>query len=224
MPTALITGASRGLGAAIAQELESTHRILLGGRDEAALQPLADHLPDADPWTVDLTDRAAVTEAASTVGPLDVLVHNAGVAEIGSISDTSLSVWERTLEVNLLAIVHLTRELLPALRLAGGHVVLINSGAGLRANAGWSAYAASKFALRAFADALRLEEPALRVTSVFPGRIDTDMQRSIVATEGREYDPDEFLRPATVAQAVANAIRTPRDGHPSEIVLRPSGS
>ena len=224
MPTALITGASRGLGAAIAQELESTHRILLGGRDEEALQPLADHLPDAEPWTVDLTDRAAVSEAASRVDSLDVLVHNAGMAEIGSIRDTPLAVWERTLEVNLLAIVHLTRELLPALRLAGGHVVLINSGAGLRANAGWSAYAASKFALRAFADALRLEEPGLRVTSIFPGRIDTDMQRSIVSTEGREYDPDEFLRPATVAQAVANAIRTPRDGHPTEIVLRPSGS
>ena len=67
--------------------------------------------------------------------------------------------------------------------------MLINSGAGLRANAGWGSYAASKFALRAFGDALRLEEPALRVTSIHPGRIDTDMQRDIVAGEGDEVRP-----------------------------------
>ncbi len=111
--------------------------------------------------------------------------------------------------------------MLPALRAANGHVVLINSGAGLRANAGWGAYAASKFALRAFADALRLEEPGLRVTSIHPGRIDTDMQRAIVASEGGEYDADAFLTPQTVARAVRNAVETPRDAHPTEIVLRP---
>ncbi|MCW4354815.1 SDR family oxidoreductase [Hoyosella sp. YIM 151337] len=222
MPLALITGASRGLGAAIAQELESTHRLLLGGRHAEALKPLAGHLPDATPWPVDLTDFSAVTAACEGIDELDVLVHNAGYAEIGSIADTALDTWRDTMELNVFAVVHLTRMLLPALLRAGGHVVFINSGAGLRVRPDWSAYAASKFALRAFAEGLRAEEPRLRVTSIHPGRIDTDMQRAIVAAEGKsEYTPDDFLKPSTVALAVGNAIRTPADCHPTEIVLRP---
>jgi NADP-dependent 3-hydroxy acid dehydrogenase YdfG len=128
-PTALITGAARGLGAAIARELAPTHRVLLGARSAAALIGILAELPGAT---------------------------------------------------------------------------------------------ASKFGLRAFGDALRLEERDLRVTSIHPGRIDTDMQRAIVATEGREYHPEEFLTPETVARAVRHAVQTPRDAHPVEVVLRPA--
>jgi len=148
-------------------------------------------------------------------------VHNAGVVELGPVAEIPAEVWRRTFEANVVAVAELTRLLLPALRAANGHVVLINSGAGIRANAGWGAYAASKFALRAFGDTLRLEEPALRVTSIHPGRIDTDMQRDIITTEGGEYDPDQFLKAGTVAGAVRAAIETPRDGHPTEVILRP---
>ncbi|HLS75224.1 MAG TPA: SDR family oxidoreductase [Nocardia sp.] len=220
-PAALITGASRGLGAAIARELAPTHELLLGARSEEALEPILAELPDARPWPVELTDYEAVAAAVAPISRLDVLVHNAGVADLGTVAQASVAQWRRTLEANLVSVAELTRLLLPALRAAGGHVVLINSGAGLRANAGWASYAASKFGLRAFGDALRLEEQALRVTSIHPGRIDTDMQREIVAGEGREYDPGEFLRPETVARAVRQAVETPRDGHPTEIVLRP---
>ncbi len=221
-PTALITGASRGLGAAIARELAPTHDLLLGARSAEALTPIRTELPGATGWPVVLTDYPAVAAAASEIQRLDVLVHNAGIADLGTVAESSVDQWRSTLEVNLIAVAELTRVLLPALRAANGHVVLINSGAGLRANPGWGSYAASKFGLRAFADALRLEEPTLRVTSIFPGRIDTDMQRAIVADEGREYRPEEFLTPETVAGAVRAAVDTPRDGHPTEIVLRPS--
>ncbi|MVU80030.1 SDR family oxidoreductase [Nocardia sp. ET3-3] len=220
-PTALITGASRGLGAAIARELAPAHRLLLGARTAEALGPILGELPGSAGWPVDLTDYAAVANAVEGIERLDVLVHNAGTADLGTIAESSVAQWRNTLEANLIAVMELTRLLLPALRAANGHVVLINSGAGLRANPGWGAYAASKFGLRAFADALRLEEPALRVTSVHPGRIDTDMQREIVAGEGREYEPREFLTAGTVARAVRNAVETPRDAHPTEIVLRP---
>lgn len=220
-PTALITGASRGLGAAIARELVATHELLLGARSADALAPILAELPGATGWPVALTDHPAVAAAAEPIGRLDVLVHNAGIADLGTVAESSVEQWRSTLEVNLIAVAELTRVLLPALRVANGHVVLINSGAGLRANAGWASYAASKFGLRAFADALRLEEPALRVTSIFPGRIDTDMQRAIVADEGRDYRPEEFLTPETVAGAVRTALDTPRDAHPTEIVLRP---
>ncbi|MFD3744730.1 SDR family oxidoreductase [Nocardia sp. NPDC058633] len=220
-PTALITGASRGLGAAIARELAPTHDLLLGARCADSLKSILTELPDATGWPVPLTDYPAAAAAAEQIGRLDVLVHNAGIADLGSVAESSVEQWRETLEVNLIAVAELTRVLLPALRAANGHVVLINSGAGLRAHPGWGSYAASKFGLRAFADALRQEEPSLRVTSLFPGRIDTDMQRAIVADEGREYRPAEFLTVETVAGAVRNAVDTPRDGHPTEIVLRP---
>jgi NADP-dependent 3-hydroxy acid dehydrogenase YdfG len=84
-----------------------------------------------------------------------------------------------------------------------------------------ASYSASKFALRAFADSLREGEPQLRVTSIFPGRTDSAMQRELVAFEGGEYEPDNFLRPETVAAAVADAVAMPRDGHLHEVVLRP---
>lgn len=221
-PTALITGASRGLGAATARELAGTHRLLLGARSVESLHDIAAELPGAQPWPVDLTDYEALPAAIAPIDRLDVLVHNAGVAELGTIAESSVAQWRNTLEANVIAVSELTRLLLPALRAAHGHVVLINSGAGLRANPGWGVYAAAKFALRAFGDALRAEEPRLRVTSIHPGRIDTDMQREIVAGEGREYDPGEFLTAATVARAVRNAVETPRDAHPTEIVLRPT--
>ncbi|MGW4364711.1 SDR family oxidoreductase [Nocardia takedensis] len=220
-PTALITGASRGLGAAIARELAPGHELLLGARSRESLGGILAELPEATPWPVELTDYPAVAAAAAGIGRLDVLVHNAGIADLGTIAESSVEQWRNTVEANLIAVAELTRVLLPALRAADGHVVLINSGAGLRAHPGWASYAASKFGLRAFGDALRQEEPALRVTSIHPGRIDTDMQREIIAGEGRDYRPEEFLRPETVAIAVRQAIETPRDGHPTEIVLRP---
>ncbi|SLH06372.1 short-chain alcohol dehydrogenase [Mycobacteroides abscessus subsp. abscessus] len=189
-PTALITGASRGLGAAIARELAPTHDLLLGARTADSLRAVLDELPGASAWPVELTDYEAVAAATEPIRRLDVLVHNAGVADLGTIAESSVAQWRTTLEAN--------------------------------ANAGWGSYAASKFGLRAFGDALRLEEPTLRVTSVHPGRIDTDMQRAIVADEGREYRPEEFLTPETVARAVRHAVETPRDGHPTEIVLRPT--
>lgn len=220
-PNALVTGGGRGLGAAIVRALAPSHDILAGGRNTEGLAGICAEVPSATPWPVELTDYPAVAHAVAEISRLNVLVHNAGVADLGTVAELSVEQWRTTMEVNVIAVTELTRLLLPALRAANGHVVLINSGAGLRANAGWGPYAASKFALRAFADALRLEEPALRVTSIFPGRIDTDMQRALVASEQRPYDPAEFLTPETVALAVRNAVETPRDAHPTELILRP---
>lgn len=222
-PLALVTGASRGIGAAIAHQLEPTHRVLLGGRDPGALDRLAEQLPGATAWPVDLSDADAVAKATAEIDRLDVLVHSAGVAELGTIEQADAAAWRSNFEVNVLAMVELTRLLLPTLRAAQGHVVVLNSGAGLNARPGWAPYAASKFAARAFADALRAEEGpnGIRVTSVYPGRTDTEMQRSIVAGEGREYDPSRLLRPDSVATAVVSAVSATSDAHPTEVILRP---
>lgn len=221
-PLALVTGASRGIGTAVATALAPTHDLLLGGRDAAALSVLAGRLgARALPWPVDLTDPAALAAATERIDELDVLVHSAGVGTLGTVAELAAEAWREQFEVNVVAVAELTRLLLPALRAARGTVVCLNSGSGLAARPGWGAYAASKFALRAFADSLRAEEPALRVASVHPGRVDTDMQRAVVAHEGGTYDASRYLRPESVASAVLAAVTAGPDAHVTEVVVRP---
>lgn len=221
MSTVLVTGASRGIGAATARALSEHHDLVLAGRDTAALQAVADDCRSARVVTADLATAGGPGLAAAGIDSLDGLVHCAGIAELGRIADTDADQWRRAYEINVVAVVELTRALLPALRAAGGHVVVVNSGAGYTAKAGWAPYAASKFALRAVTDALRDEEPDLRVTSVHPGRVDTDMQRAIVAGEGGDYDPSAFLTPESVATAIRHALEATPDAHPTEVILRP---
>lgn len=220
MPTALITGAAGGIGTAVAAALAPTHTLLLAGRPSARLDALAERL-GAPTWPLDLTDQDAIESAAEPLAELDVLVHNAGVLYPGRVAESSADEWRASFEVNVTGAVALTLALLPALRAVRGHVVFINSGAGQKVSAGMASYSASKFALRAFADSLRADEPSLRVTSIFPGRTDSPMQRDLVAYEGASYDPAAFLRPETVGGLVAQAVHTPRDGSVHEITVRP---
>ncbi len=222
MPTALITGASRGIGAAIASALAPTHTLLLAGRLSEQLQAVAERL-GATTVPLDLSDADAIPAATASISDLDVLVHNAGVTFPGRVAESTVDQWRTTLDVNVVGAVALTLALLPALRSAEGQVVFINSGAGRKAMPVMASYSASKFALRGFADSLRDSEPALRVTSVYPGRTDSDMQRELVSFEGDDYDPDRFLQPDTVAQVVARVVATPPDGHVHEVVVRPRG-
>ena len=218
--TALITGASGGIGSAIAEALAPTHALLLAGRPSPRLDAVA-HRLGATTWPLDLTDADAIAAAAEVLTELDVLVHNAGVAYPGRVAESTAEQWRATLEVNVTGAVALTLALLPALRAARGQVIFVNSGAGLNVSPGLASYSASKFALRAFADSLRADEPLLRVTSVHPGRVDTGMQRDLVAYEGGAYEPARFLTPQTVAGVVAQVVATPPDGHTHQVVIRP---
>jgi NADP-dependent 3-hydroxy acid dehydrogenase YdfG len=223
VPTALITGAAGGIGSAIAAALAPTHTLLLAGRPSARLDALAERL-GAPTWPLDLTDADSIESATEVLAELDVLVHNAGVLYPGRVSESIVEQWRASFEVNVTGAVALTLALLPALRAVRGHVVFINSGAGQKVSSGMASYSASKFALRAFADSLRADEPSLRVTSIFPGRTDSEMQRDLVVyeTDGAgHYDPTKYLKPETVAGLVATAVTTPPDGHVHEIVVRP---
>jgi NADP-dependent 3-hydroxy acid dehydrogenase YdfG len=220
MPTAMITGASGGLGSALATALAPTHTLFLAGRPSSRLDEVAAEF-GATTWPIDLADASGFSAVVEPIVELDVLIHNAGVAYPGRVAETSVDEWQSTMQVNFIGAVALTLELLPALRAVGGHVVFINSGSGINASPGLASYSASKFALRGFADSLRNDEPSLRVTSVHPGRIATVMQEGLVAYEGREYDPSQFLQPETVAQVVSDAINAPRDAHIHEVIVRP---
>ncbi|MGW7364542.1 SDR family oxidoreductase [Streptomyces sp. NPDC054841] len=221
-PRALVTGASRGIGEAIARALAPTHDVLLGGRDVRSLETLAHNLPgSARPWVADLAHPDGLARATAGIDRLDVLVHNAAVAEPGAIADASLDVWQRIFAVNLFSAAELTRLLLPSLRHGRGHVVLINAGSGLRIKSNRGPYTASKYALRAFADALQAEEKAngVRVTSIHPGPTDTELQRKAAERAGHAYCPDQFLRPESVAAVVLNAVRAPADATVTNAVI-----
>lgn len=222
VPTALITGAGGGIGAAIADALAPDHTLLLAGRPSARLDAVAQRL-GATTWPLDLTDVDGFEAAADVITELDVLVHNAGVAYPGRVAESTPEQWRASFEVNVTGAVALTCALLPALRAARGQVVFVNSGSGLNPSPGLASYSASKFALRAFADSLRADEPLLRVTSIHPGRVDTGMQRDLVAYEGGEYDAARFLSPQTVAGVIAQVAATPPDAHTHQVVIRPRG-
>lgn len=220
MPTAMITGASRGLGTAIATALADSHTLFLAGRPSAALDEVAAQF-GATTWPIDLADVSGIEAAVEPIVELDVLIHNAGVAFPGRVAESTVDEWRTSMEVNVIGAVALTLALLPALRAARGHVLFVNSGSGINASPGLASYSASKFALRSFADSLRADEPLLRVTSVHPGRIATEMQEGLVAYEGGQYDPSRFLSPQSVAKVIADAVHTPPDAHVHEVIVRP---
>jgi len=220
MPTAMITGASRGLGSAIAAALAPTHTLFLAGRPSSRLDALAEEF-GATTWPIDLADTDALPAVVEPIVELDALIHNAGVAYPGRVGESTVDEWRASMQVNVVGAVALTLALLPALRAAGGHVVFINSGAGINASPGLASYSASKFALREFADSLRNDEPSLRVTSIHPGRIATVMQEGLIAYEGKDYDPSQFLSPESVAKVVADAVNVPPDADIHEVVIRP---
>jgi NADP-dependent 3-hydroxy acid dehydrogenase YdfG len=225
-PVVLVTGATRGIGRAVADALAADHRLLVGGRSADAVADVCAELPDAEPFVADLTDETSVAEAVGRLDPVPALaglVHSAGVLGSGAVADLERRDWRHTLEVNVVAVADLTRRLLPKVRAARGTVVVVNSGSGLRSSAEGSLYAASKFAVRAFADGLRQEERAhgVRVSTVYPGRVATDMQRELREYEGGEYDEADYLRPESVAAAVRFALTAPDEACVEDLSIRP---
>lgn len=207
MKTALITGASRGIGRAIAEELGKDHHILVGASKDAS--EVVDKLPSAEPFEVDLRDTDAIVAAAHKIEAVDILIHAAGVLHKDPFDQLDDEQWRETMDINVLAPVTLTRELLPALRRSRGLIITINSGAGLHGVEENTAYCASKFALRGFTDALRLEEKGqVRVTSIHPGRTDTDMLAN----------PKHGDRPKMDPVNVARAVRLAVDAGPDAVV------
>ena len=223
--THLVTGAGSGMGAVLAERLlERGDSLFLLARSTERAHDLRAELPDATVLVADLADVAAVEAVADQLpDALDSVVHAAGVVELGPLGELTSADWQSQLAVNLVAPAVLTRLCLPALRSARGTVVFVNSGAGLVAHPRWSAYAASKFGLRALADSLRAEEQehGVRVTTVHPGRTATPMQQKVHQQEGREYDASDWIDPDTVVNAILHVLDLPDDATVSELTIRP---
>ncbi|MFF7362714.1 SDR family oxidoreductase [Streptomyces sp. NPDC008125] len=227
MPTHLITGAGSGIGAAVARRLRDRgDDLVLLARDAGRAKELAALHPGARTLVGDLgnPDRLSWAFGQQPMPEsLDSLLHIAGVVELGNIGDLTPKAWHFQLNANLVAPAELTRLMLPQLRVARGHVVFVNSGAGLSASAQWGAYAASKHGLKALADSLRHEEHGngVRVTSVYPGRTASPMQAKVHQQEGKAYDAGQWIDPESVATTILMALDLPRDAEVNDLTVRP---
>lgn len=233
--TVVITGASRGLGAGMAQTLAAAgHRLGLCSRSAPALA----EGDDVVARSVDVRDPAAVEAFAQTVaerlGPIDLWINNAGVLEpIAPVRELTGEALQQHLDVNLLGVLHGTRAYVHHVRARPGDGVLINvsSGAALKGYAGWGAYCAGKAALDRLTECVQLEEAdqGLRAYAVAPGVIDTDMQ-ALIRSQPEERFPmlekflqlkrdDAFNSPAYVARELL-AIAFDPARRPDDVVVR----
>lgn len=208
-PVAVVTGASRGIGRAIAVRLAATHHVVAVARTREQLEDLMAELRtgggEGTPLSLDITDGDAVARALADV-EADVLVNNAGVGHLKPFLEITPAEWQQMLDVNLGALYHVTRALLPGMTERGrGHVVIIGSIAGRSAFAGGTAYGATKHAVMGFAESLMLEvrERDVKVSVVNPGSVRTAFGRG--GLEGKDW----ALSPDDVADAVAYVVATP---------------
>jgi short-subunit dehydrogenase len=229
---AVITGASGGIGQAIAAGLARAGAALwVVGRSRRRLeQALCAAAASAHSVSVVEADLGTAEGAAGAADELlrqlvgvDILVHCAGVISLGPVETAPVDEFDAQYHVNLRAPFVLTQALLPLLRNSQGQVVFVNSTAGLKANANAAQYSATKHGLKALADSLREEENrhGVRVLSVFSGRTSTPMQRTITEWEGKQFRPEYLLQPDDVAAALLHSLSLPRTAELTDLSLRP---
>jgi NAD(P)-dependent dehydrogenase (short-subunit alcohol dehydrogenase family) len=235
----LITGASSGIGLACAKQLaELGYRVYAGVRSTAASEAIRGAGTGITPVTLDVCEPSSILEAVSALNgaPLAGLINNAGIAAIGPLELVPVDAWRRQFDVNVIGLVAVTQACLPQLRRGKGRIVNVGSIAGRSAMPCSAAYDATKFAMEAISDALRMElRPfGVNVSLVEPGAIatgiwqkalaDLDMRQNEMAPERRElyrrlllktreeitHAPEGALPPEAVADVVVHAMTAPR--------------
>lgn len=233
----LITGASSGIGAAIARELGATGaKVMLGARRADRLEALAAEINasggTARTRRLDVTSRidvAAFADAARRAwGRVDVIVNNAGVMPLSLMASLKVDEWDRMVDVNIKGVLYGIAAVLPEMTTRGsGHVVNIASIGALSVVPTAAVYCATKHAVRAISDGLRQEHDRIRVTCVHPGVVESELADSItdpVAAAAMKSYRAIALRPDAIARAVRFAIEQPDDVDVNEIVIRPTAA
>ena len=224
--TVVVTGAGRGIGRACALALAAPGVVMaLMGRDASSLGKVASLCGEKGArvlcFPFDLADVESIDgrmeQVKAACGPIGVLVSNAGLWIEAPFCDGPLDLWDEALDVNLKAPMRLARSALEGMG-EGGAVVFIGSSASRRAYAGGTNYCAGKFGLLGFAGALfeDVRERGIKVCSVLPGVVDTDMHAGDPG-----LDPAKMIRPEDVASAVAWILSTPANVCPTEVALQP---
>ncbi|KAK4125035.1 NAD(P)-binding protein [Parathielavia appendiculata] len=197
----IVTGASRGIGLAVAETLlAASHKVVLVSRSADKLQQLKEQYPSkvaylaADMTLADTAWRA--TELAIlTFGKIDGVVVNHGVlSPMTRIENASVEEWKKLYDANFFSALALTKETIPHLRASKGRIVFVSSGAATSAYTSWGAYGSSKAALNSLAKHVGVEEPVITSVAISPGRVDTDMQKELreKGTEMAKKDYETF--------------------------------
>ncbi|MET3548131.1 3-oxoacyl-[acyl-carrier protein] reductase [Paenibacillus favisporus] len=214
MKTCLITGASRGIGRAIAIELSykrgEISKFILVARDIMELENtkrLMSLSPNIETFVMDQADLKQVEEQLGIIlenNTIDILINCAGFVEPSSLLETTVENWESTFTVNVGSVFLITREIVKKMKSYGGKIINISSTAGLGARPGWSAYSASKAAIINFSLTLseELKEYGIKVYCISPGRCATDLRKKLAPDE----DPASIMQPEEIAYVVNNLI------------------
>lgn len=223
----IITGASSGIGKAIAKALHKEGaRLLLLGRN---LDLLKSELPDNYShmfYTIDLLQDASVYEFVQNVikdyEKIDILIHSAGVIHLGTIAAMPVEDLDEQYKINTRAPFLLTQKLLPLVKKANGQIVFLNSTAGLQTREFLGSYSASKFALKAIADSLRLEVRTnnINVLSVFLGATATPMQEKIQNYTGKSFHADDFMSVSEIADKIVLVMRNGKEARITDITIK----
>jgi NADP-dependent 3-hydroxy acid dehydrogenase YdfG len=233
----LVTGASSGIGEAIARTLAAAGATLvLGARRIERINALAADIVGAGGTAlavpVDVTDREDVQSFAAAAldayGRIDVMINNAGVMPLSPMASLKVDEWDRMVDVNIKGVLYGIAAVLPAMnRQRLGHIINMASIGGLHVTPTAAVYCATKFAVRAISDGLRQENDRIRVTSVCPGVVTSELADSISDETARE-EMRAFraiaLQPEAIANAVLHVITQPDDVDTTEIVVRPVAS
>ena len=221
--TAVITGASSGIGEAIAIELSGRGAALAAAsRDRSTLGALPCRAFEADLAT-DAGLEAWIEDLVVHLPVVDLLIHAAGIIVPARMDAARIEDFDLQYRLNVRAPYRITQALLPKLRAARGQVVFVNSSAARRPAGGFGQYAATKAALAAVADSLRDEvnPDGIRVLTVYPGRTASPMQERLYKAEERPWQPARLAQPADIAQTIVQALLLPRTAEITEISIRP---
>jgi NAD(P)-dependent dehydrogenase (short-subunit alcohol dehydrogenase family) len=226
---ALVTGAGRGIGRAIAQRLAALGATVLcvsrtqSELDETVRSAGSEAFALALDISADSAAKAMVDALLARIPSLDILVHCAGIMQTGSVEGMNLVDFDRAFEINVRSPYALTQAALPALKVGRGQVLFVNSSIIRAANtAGRGIHAVTQAALKAFADNLRDEvNPyGVRVLSIVPGRTATSRQEQLHTVAGQPYRPELLLQPEDIAELACNALLLPRTAEATDLFIR----
>ncbi|HMS27044.1 MAG TPA: SDR family NAD(P)-dependent oxidoreductase [Burkholderiaceae bacterium] len=218
----LVTGASSGIGFAVAQALALAGADIHGVARKWQQAPPTWHTHCAD-LSVESDVKRLAQELQQESKPLNIVVHSAGAFAAGPLADFDINELDKLFAINVRAPFLLTQLLLPQLVQTHGQIVFINSSAGITSKQGLSGYSATKFAIKSIADALRQEVNAegVRVMSVYPGKTASPMQEQAHKLLGQAYNPSNLMQASDVAQAVLAALTLPPSAEMTDLHIRP---
>lgn len=227
---AIVTGASSGIGRATSLELAKKGTVVcLVGRNRKMLEKTARDIKNTPThiYQIDLLNdknlEKFVIRFKRDFNRLDFLIHSAGVITLGPFKTASIKDFDLQYKVNVRAPYLLTQLLLPFIKKCKGQIVFLNSTACLSPSINNGQYAATKAALKAVADSLRMEvnKDGIRVLSIFPGRTATPMQSYISKVEGKKYHPTHLIQPDDIATLIVHILNVPQTAQTTDIVIKP---